>query len=428
MWNFTLKEAYLALGICNGDSLADEDVGVAYYKERPHKVEYSTNALQFIAEARRSRFLRFMATIGEHLNEKNIAILAKKTFPASPQPENSGEVSDATGLVGKMTEAPTEPEKVDERSIGTKPADDGSASEEGSQGPVRETPDSEMEVDASVEDYSTSSGSSSEPSSPSSLEASISSSDGASADSNFSEEVGGIFFDQYGWHCEECYAVLINGKCPDGHELRRCQNCGWQLDNGPCQRCPGTCDACSGESVDGQCGNCGAGEESEDNDTIAFDGRDGIWRCFSCCWEVEAENETDGNCHCLNDKGEARFIDLTGYHDYEPADSCSSEDDSTDSELNSDDERFIDDTEVPIDDVPADVTIEPVNLTALYTTDYISYFPKAIATAKDAKATKDKENLESTASSDDIEIIDAPTANVPPFLPDNIIDCESMDT
>lgn len=320
MGNFTLKGAYLALGIYNGDLLADEDVGVVYYKERPHKVEYSTDALQFIAEARRSRFLRFLATIREHLNEKNIAILAKKTFPASPEPENSGEVSDATGLVVKMTEAPIEPEHVDEGSIGAKSADDRSGSEEGSQDRVCESPESEMDVDASGEHYPTSS----------------------------------------------------------------------------------------------------AGEESEDDDTIAFDERDGIWRCVSCFWEVEAENETDGYCRCLTDKGQSYFIDLSGYHDYEPADSCSSEDDSTDSESNSDDERFIDDA--------ADITIEPVNLTALYKAPYISNILKATANAKDAKITKDKENLDSTASSDDIEIIDAPKANAPPVFPNNIIDCESMET
>ena len=428
MWNFTLEGAYYALGIYNGNSLADEDVGVAYYKERPHKVEYSTNALQFIAQARRSRFLRFLATIGEHLNEENIAILAKKTFPSSPEPEDFEEVSNATELAEQMTETPSEPENVDEESIGAKPADDGLASEEGSQGLVRESAESEMEVDAFGEHYPTSSGGPSELRSPSSPEASISSTDGASADSDFSEEVGGIFFDQHSWHCEECYAVLIDGKCPDGHELRSCKNCGWQLDNGPCQRCPGTCDACGGESVDGQCSNCGAGEESEDDDTIAFDWNDGIWRCVFCYWEVEAQNETDGNCHCLNDKGEACFIDLSGYHDYEPADSCSSDDDSTDSELNSDDERFIDDTEVLTDDIPAYVAIEPVKLAALYSDPYIWGVLNATAKAKDAKITKDKENLEPTASSDDIEIIEAPTANVPPSLPNHIIDCESMET
>ena len=427
MWNFTLYGAYHALGIYNGDSLADEDVGVAYYKERPLKVEYSTCALEFIAEARKSRFLRFLATIGEHLNEKNVAILAKKTFPASPEPENSGEVSDATGLLGKMTGSPTEPEYVDMESVGEKPADDGSASEEGSQGRVRESSESEMEVDAFGEHYQTSSSSPSELGSPSSPGVSISSTDEASADSDFSEEVGGIFFDQFRWHCEECYSALVNGKCPEGHELSRCNKCGWQLDSGTCQRCPATCDVCSGEIVDGQCNNCGVGEEREDDDSIYFDESDEIWRCVSCTWEVEADNETDGNCHCLNDKREAHFIDLSDYHDYEPADSCSSEDDSTDSELDSDDERFIDDTEVSIDGVTAEYTIEPVNLAALYSAPDIANILKATAKAKGAKTTEDKENHGSTTSSDDIEVIDAPTASGPTILPNNIIDCESMD-
>ena len=430
MWNFTLYGAYLALGIHNGDSLADEDVGVAYYKERSLKVEQSTSALKFIAEARRSRFLRFLATIGEHLDEKNVAILAKKTFPTSPEPENSGErgeVSDATGLVRKMTGSPIEPEIIDEESVRAKSAHDGSASEEGSQGRVRESSESAMEVDAFGEHYLTSSSSPSELRSPSSPEASIASTDGASADSDFSEEVGGLFFDRFGWHCEECYSVLVNGKCPEGHELRRCKKCGWQLDSGTCQRCPATCDACSGESVDGQCSNCGAGEESEDDGTIFFDESDEIWRCVSCTWEVEADNGTDGNCHCLNDNREAHLIDLSDCHDYEPADSCSSEDDSTDSELDSDDERFIDDTEVSIDGITADITIEPVNLAALYSAPDITNILAATAKAKGAKIAEDKENLGSTASSDDIEVFDAPTASDPPILPNNIVDCESMD-
>ena len=427
MWHSTLHMAYFALGIHNGDSLADEDVAVKFYKARPSDVDYTKNALEFIADARKSRFLRFLATIGEHLNEKNIAILAKKTFPASPEPKNSREVSDATGLARQMTEAPTELENVNEESIGAKPADDGSASEEGSQGRVGESFVGDMEVDAFGEPYPFSSSSPSELRSPSSPEASISSNDGASADSDFSEEVGGIFFDQHRWHCEECYSVLVEGKCPDGHELRRCKNCGWQLDSGPCQRCPGTCDVCNGESVYGKCSKCGTGEESEDDDAIAFDEYDGIWKCVSCTWEVEADTETDGNCHCLNDKGEARFIDLSDYYDYEPADSCSSDDDSTDSEMNSDDERFIDDTEFSIDDILADATIEPVNLAALYPARQIPDILKATAKAEGAKITEDKENFGSTTSSDDIEIIDAPTAKNPPILPDNIIDCESMD-
>lgn len=404
--------AYYAVGVDNGASLADEDVGVAYYNAR--SAESWTHlslrdALEFIAEARRSRFLRFLATIGELLNEKNVAVLAKKTFAVSPEP----------GDVGK---------EVD----GAESVMEGSAGGESSQNLAGDSSESEMEMDAYGEYYATSEDSPSQPRSPSSPEASISSSSGMSADSDFSEEVAGTFFDQCIWRCEECGMLLVDWKCPNGHELTRCKTCGWQLDDGPCQRCIGMCGDCGGETLDGQCSNCATGDESEDEDTVTFDENDGLWRCIYCHWEIEADNETDGNCHCLNDDREAHFIDLSDCLDYEPADSCSSEDDSTDSESNSDDEGFIDDTEVPMDCFAPDATIEPVNLSALYPACEVAKIMKAAERtkaemAKGAKMTKDKENVEPTASSDDIEIIDAPTASGPPKLPSNIIDCESMD-
>lgn len=284
-----------------------------------------------------------------------------------------------------------------------------------------------MEMDAYGEYGATSEDSPSQPRSPSPSEASISSSDGMSADSDFSEEVGGTFFDgRISW-CEECYVALVDWECPNGHELRRCKNCGWQLDNGLCKRCLGMGGAGDGERVSGPNSNSEAGEESEDDDIVVFDERDGLWRCMTCQWEVEADNERDGNCHCLNDKNEAHFIHLSDCLDYEPADSCSSADDSTDSEPYSDDEGFIDDTEIPLDGTAApDATLETINPATLYTAKYLATL-EAAEMAKGADKAKDKKNIEPTASSDDIEIIDAPTANGQPDLPSNIIDCESMD-
>ncbi|CAF9913220.1 MAG: hypothetical protein ALECFALPRED_008723 [Alectoria fallacina] len=399
--------AYFALGIDNGALLTDEDVGVACYKRRSLDREFSTflrDALEFIAEARKSRFLRFLATIGEHLNEKNVAVLAKKTFAASSEHENFAE-----------------------ESVSAESVNEGPTGGESFQNLASESSESEMEMDTYGEYYATSEDSPSQPRSPSSSEASISSNDGMSADSDFSEEVCGVFFDQYIWRCEECSTALVDWKCPRGHELRRCKTCGWQLENGPCHGCLGMCGACGGERVDGQCRSCGAGAESEDEDTIVFDELDGLWRCIYCQWEVEADNETDGNCHCLNDKREAHFIDLSDCLDYEPADSCSSEDDSTDSESNSDDEGFIDDAEIPMDEIAPDAAIEAVNLAALYPAGEVAKIMKFVEMAKGAKTAEDKENVEPIASSDDIEILDAPTANELPKLPSNIIDCESMD-
>lgn len=94
MSTFTLEGAYIYLNINNGSSLADEDVGVALYKTWNLNRELhgrERNALECIVEARKSRFLRFLAIIGEQLNEKNVAVLAKKTWFVSPEPENVGE-------------------------------------------------------------------------------------------------------------------------------------------------------------------------------------------------------------------------------------------------------------------------------------------------------------------------------------------------
>lgn len=408
MSNAALDIAYFALGIDSDASLADEDVGIAFYKNYKKKSSGKErrndlrNALGLIAEARRSRFLRFLATIGELLNEKNVAVLANKTFAASPEPENVEE-----NIIGA--------EAVDEAALGE------------SQDLASKSSESEMEMDAFGEYYATSESISSQLRTPSSSEASVSSGNEMSADSDFSEEVGGMFFDRRIWRCEECCAVLVDWECPNGHELMRCKTCGWQLDNGPCQRCLGICGACGGKSVDGLCGSCGAGEESEEEDTIAFDKGDGIWRCIYCQWEVEADNETDGNCHCLNDRNEAHFIDLSDCLDYEPADSCSSEDDSSDSESNSDAESFIDDAEISMDGIAPDAATENINLAALYPAREVSNIMKAALMAKGVKLAGDKENVEPIARSNGIEIIDAPTADGPTKFPTDIIDCESMD-
>lgn len=401
----TLQMAYIALGIDNGASCADGDVGVAFYKNLSETGElstYSLNALEFIAEARRSQFLDFLATIVGHLNEKEITALAKKTFPASPESGNVGE------------------ELVSAESVG-----EGSVDEECSQDPTTESSKSEMEVDAFGKIYATSEDSPPQLRSPSSSEASISSSNGMGTDSDFSEEVSGKVFDGHIWRCEECWTALVDWKCPNGHVSECCKTCGWQLDNGPCKRCLGMCGACGRDRVDGECSNCEAGEESEDEDAIAFDNTDGLWRCTDCHWEVEADNETDGNCHCLNDKREAHFIDLSDCLDYEPADSCSSEDDSTDSEPDSGDEGFIDDSEISEHGIAPDAAIETINLAPLYPAYRASDVAKI---TKAAEMARDKENNTPTASSDDIEIIDAPTANGPSSLASNIIECESMDT
>ena len=401
MGNSTLQDAYSSLNLSNGAALADEDIGVAYYRVRPS----GRAALEFIATARKSRFLLFLATMGEHLNEKNVAVLAKKTFAASPEPGNVGE--DSGSAISKI-EAP--------------------ASVTSSQDTALESCESEMDIDAFGEHYATSEESPSQPRSPSSPEATFSSSDGMNADSDFSEEVCGVYFDPFTktWRCEECNTALVDGTCPSGHKLSRCQACGWQLDNGPCQRCLEICGSCGADMVHGQCNSCGAGEGSEDEDTIAFDEGEGLWRCIHCHWEVEADNDADGNCHCLNDDGDAHFIDLTDCPDYEPADSCSSEDEPTDSEPNSDDEDFLDDTEICMDAIALDAANETVDLAALYPANELLNIIKATEVVEDTKLARDMENIEPPDRLADIEVVDAAITHGPLKSPSNIVDCESM--
>lgn len=80
-----------------------------------------------------------------------------------------------------------------------------------------------------------------------------------------------------------------------------------------------------------------------------------------------------------------------------------------------------------MDGISPNAEIENLNLAALYSARYIEEITKATEMAKAATSTKDKENVEPAASSDDIEVIDALIANGPPKLPGNIIDCASMD-
>ena len=96
------------------------------------------------------------------------------------------------------------------------------------------------------------------------------------------------------------------------------------------------------------CAECNSEiEESKvGEDIVIFDDVDGVWRCSECQWEIEADNETDGNCHCLEEEGQLRRVDLSPIPDYEPADDgASSIESSSDQEGDSDDEDAIDDGE-----------------------------------------------------------------------------------
>jgi len=132
------------------------------------------------------------------------------------------------------------------------------------------------------------------------------------------------------------------------------------------------------------------GDESDgEEDCVIFDEENGVWRCVYCQWEVEADNDEDGNCHCKNERDELHYLDFSPCLDYAPADSCSSGDESSDEEPNSEDERFVDDENTGIEDV-FDAGTETMNLAAIFAgkNSYTSWESKVMEAAKSAKAAK----------------------------------------
>lgn len=141
----------------------------------------------------------------------------------------------------------------------------------------------------------------------------------------------------------------MEGKCPNGDVINPCRLCGRPFEG----TCPALCDNCHNE-LDDPCSECTNTDSTGNEDSLedcgmVWDESDTVWRCIACLWEVEANGEDEGQCHCLvesNDPGAQLFaypIDLSLYDDYEPADSASSASESTDSEPDSEDEAFVED-------------------------------------------------------------------------------------
>ncbi|MCJ1452399.1 hypothetical protein MMC28_002742 [Mycoblastus sanguinarius] len=398
-----LDTAYSILFI-EDRTMADEDVVVACYRHGSEPLDWRSSsalALESIASARQSRFLRFMVTMLPHLNDKNVSVLAKK-FSAESSTSESVTIESSPIAVCLTPVSGEETNELEEAEMDEFGEHDNDSDEDGE------------------EDTDT-------PKSPSSSEAEISSTDEMVTDSDFSEEVEGVYYDRITWRCEECGQELVDSKCPLGHRLKRCTPCGWQLVNGSCPRCHALCELCFKRKIDGECRECEAAEESEEEDTIVYDEMNGVWRCIYCQWEVEADNSEDGNCHCLNNRGEAHYIDLSECLDYEPADSdsCASRsDESSDSEPDSEDERFIDDSKIPIEGFTPVTDIGTRDLAALYPAFEIPGILKAAGIAKAEQAAHDKENVKPAPTSDDVEIIDVSAAAATAMS--NIVNCDFM--
>ncbi len=397
--------AYDELGI-RDRLVADEDVVVAYHNEQSKLHVSAQNnptpenkidpkaAVEIVANTRQSRFLRFILAITQHLNDENVNILTS-SFIGTDQPKIQGPITtiepehmeiehSAWGMLGGSSDN-------DVDGMGTR--EESSAS---SYSPSSVESSAEAEcippgVDAANDD------------------ANIYSDD----DSDFTEEEAAAYMAVDGttkrgvWRCDLCNVALLDGRCPGGHGLQRCGICAWELEDGVCPKCPSACEVCKPLST-GRCGNCETVEESEDEeeDLIMYN-LDGVWRCPDCEWEVEAENANDGNCHCKNDLGEAHYIDLSECLDYEPADSCSSDDDSSDEGLDSEEEQFIDDAEIAtggeVDHIIVTKNLVDVLPGGRYA--HCAIINIILEDTRAAEAARDKENVERASDPGGVEVI-----------------------
>ena len=339
----TLTAAYEELQITDA-TISDKEVGVAYLQARRLPVERPTQALQTIATARDSLWLHsiIVPTLGSSTEETAATLQYKahgilgttSDIMVQPTSDNFGPAplalvsSEGYDKVDANANA-----KLDER------ANEGA--NEGANGTIDTDEADSLELDSLSSQSIYAPSSSEDCTSDSNLEYNTDDESNYEAWFEWDEQnsEGGS------WYCT-CGEAFIDGKCPDGH-CGFCKSCGWNI-IGDCFRCPKTCQGCGEDKVSGVCAECDSEiEESKvKKDIIVFDEVDGVWRCSECQWEIEADNETDGNCHCLEEGGRMRMVDLSQIPGYEPADNAaSSTDSSSDQEADSSDESAIDDGE-----------------------------------------------------------------------------------
>ncbi|KAI4254852.1 MAG: hypothetical protein LQ352_002873 [Teloschistes flavicans] len=312
-----------------GQTLDDayRDIGPTHYP-----IKWTVKALEIIARHRQSGFLKFILTVIPALSEDNVYLLAS-TPPLSPE---------AAGLSPSLQLEQSENEIVNigdgNHGTAAQNANNESAPYELGEtllvfndfnaSPIKGSNEGSNEVTISAhDDYMSSSYSYSSPSDDVSLQ-----------DYDCGEPSGGKYWNGSYWMCEDCDEEfsedeLEEGKHICGNTICFCDTPGFDLETDVC-----TCEPSSDE------------ESIEDEPQIELDHNDGVWRCIDCLWEVEANTEDEGHCHCLAEPDAdgltpARRIELSQYDDFEPADSGSSGPESVDSEPDSEDEAFIDDDE-----------------------------------------------------------------------------------
>ena len=348
----TLTAAYEELHI-NDPTISDKEVGVAYLRARGSAVEQPTEALQIIANAGDSRWLQStVIPIPGPLTEGTVTTLQDRAHSVSATTSDTmvQPSSNILGAIPTAMESFEGQERADEKAnaIANEEAIK-KANEEASETVDTDEADS-LELDSLSSQSTYAPSSSEEYASDSILEADSDDVPDYEAwfDRDDENSEGGI------WTCD-CGEAFVDGKCPYGH-CGLCKSCGWNI-VGDCLNCPKTCQGCGGNKVSRVCAECDSKKEESKvrRDIIIFDDTDGVWRCSECQWEIEADNETEGNCHCEDEEGWMRMVDFSQIPEYERADdAASSTESSSDEEGDSDDEYFIDDRENVMEDERAD--------------------------------------------------------------------------
>ncbi|KAL8641788.1 MAG: hypothetical protein Q9228_001449 [Teloschistes exilis] len=327
----TLEDAYKEIDVTDHD-MSDGDVVVAFHnmysaKMTAHqlheivKPRWTFKALVIIARHRRSKLLEFILTIIPHLTKDNATGLLSRRFGFELEPSEKAFIiiddDDQASAAETANNQPSPANWPDSLASSQLACGDPNAD------PVSSSDDGIILTHDAASPYTYTSPSSDDP----------------LLDSDCGEPIGGKYFNGNYWVCQECDEEfsedkLEDGKCHCGHIICFCDTEAFDPETDVC-----TCEPSSDDD----------GESTGDEPGMAWDSVDGVWRCTDCSWEVEADDEYEGYCHCRLAEPAAdgyttvRRIELLPYDDYEPAGSDSSGAEWVDSESDSEDEAFVED-------------------------------------------------------------------------------------
>ena len=311
----TLADAYKCIGI-NDTDVDDRVVVTAFHKAHcawkdaaSSIISEPLKSFKVIADNRQSQWLAFVLAIVPHLTKDNVSILASKPSAAPTFDFSSNFKDKGSANVPAMSETKSATERP---RASPEPFTFGSAATASTIQPriILSTTETPPTILPTADPDTTSLNENIEPheSEDASNYSEDLSSDGSLSDygsilSRLSEPAGGRFWNGDLWCCAVCREELDEeGKCFDDHTVNPCGYCGKDFDLRDCSK---FCDECHGELPE-PCPVCTFPEGSSDDDSdrpmeMIWDDKDFVWRCTACMWEVEANSEDEGQCHCRDD-------------------------------------------------------------------------------------------------------------------------------